>query len=221
MFKYVLFDCDGVLVDSEYVACHLLTEMLKPFGCPITPEEMMEKHVGMKDNEIVRILSEQHALRLPTDFMATYAETLDAALEKNLPSIAGIHQVLQDLKVPRAIVSNSHFSRIVTSLKTTQLSTYFNQSEITSADLANAAKPDPAIYQYALTKMKWKAEEVVVIEDSPTGVAAAHGAGIKVIGFMGASHTTKDHETKLLKSGAWKIAHNSSELDGLLNEFCR
>lgn len=216
--KQLLFDCDGVLVDSEFLACHLMSNMLRPYGCTTTAEELMHKYVGRKDYEIVGILVEEQSLKLPTDFMDQYVTKLDAELAAHVEAIPHIDQVLAGISLPKAVVSNSHWSRIVTSLKRNNLLQFFDEEKIFSADLAQAAKPDPRIYRFALEKVNCKPEEAIVVEDSPTGVSAAHGAGIKVVGFLAANHAAPDQEEKLRQNGAWKIAHDSQELLRILKE---
>jgi len=216
--KQLLFDCDGVLVDSEFLACHLMANMLSPYGSSTSAEEIMIKYVGRKDYEIVEILRQQQGLDLPLDFMEHYVKDLDAQLAEHVQAIPNIDQVLSNLHLPKAVVSNSHWSRIVTSLKRNNLLRFFEEEKIFSADLAQAAKPDPRIYRFALEKVNCQAAEAIVVEDSPTGVAAAHGAGIKVIGFLAASHAAPDQEVKLRENGAWKIAHSSEELLHILRE---
>ena len=218
--KHLLFDCDGVLVDSEYLASHLMADMLKSYGSTTSAHEIMTQYVGQKDYEIVRILSELHQMKLPDNFMDTYVRDLDRALEKEVQAIEGIHHVLENNRLPRAIVSNSHLSRILTSLKRTGLDPFFDEGRIYTADRANAAKPDPAIYRFVLDSLHLDPKEVVVIEDSPTGVSAAHGAGIRVIGFLAASHSMQNQREKLEMNGAWKIVETSEQLDALLKEIC-
>lgn len=216
-YKYIIFDCDGVLVDSEFLACTTLSEMLLPYGGIIPAEKIMADYVGMKDVQVVQLLSSLLQLHLPEDFMVQYEKTLDSRLENNLEAIPGIMSVLQNLKIPNALVSNSNFQRIITSVTSAGLLSYFKKQNIFSPDIAMVAKPDPGIYLYALKKLGIKANDAIVIEDSPTGVSAANGAGIEVIGFLAASHSS-GQEKALLENGAKYIAHNSSELQLILKE---
>lgn len=197
-----------------------MADMLQPYGSTATAEEIMTDYVGRKDIEIVGIMAERDRLALPDDFMVQYVTALDAELSKSVEAIQGIDKVLEELTLPRAIVSNSHFSRIVTSLKSTGLIRFFDEKKIYSAEIAKAAKPDPAIYRFALEQIGYKAEEVLVVEDSPTGVAAAYGAGLKVIGFLAASHAMENQYQKLKENGAWLIAENSQQLNAILKEYC-
>jgi HAD superfamily hydrolase (TIGR01509 family) len=218
--KHLLFDCDGVLVDSEYLASHLMADMLKPYGSTTTADDILKKYMGQKDYEIVRTLAKMHDMRLPEDIMDRYVHDLDKELAQRVEAIKGIDQVLANNSLPRAIVSNSHLSRITTSLKKTGLASFFDQTKIFTADIAKAAKPDPAIYRFSLNTLGWDPQQVVVIEDSPTGVSAAHGAGMRVIGFLAASHDVDSQREKLKANGAWKIVETSEQLDALLKEIC-
>ena len=214
-YKYIIFDCDGVLVDSEFLACTTLSEMLLPYGGIISAEKIMSDYVGMKDVEVVKILSSLLQLILPHEFMYQYEKTLDIKLENNLEAIPGIDFILKNLRLPNALVSNSNYPRIIISLKSAGLLSYFKKENIFSPDLAMVSKPDPGIYLYALKQLGINADEAIVIEDSPTGVSAASGAGIEVIGFLAASHS-ENQEEALLKNGAIDIAHNCLELQEIL-----
>lgn len=220
MIKYILFDCDGVLVDSEYLACKVLAGMLAPYGCPLTEETLMKNYVGMKDVEIVNILANKYALALPANFMQLFEKQLDVELEKNLQIIQGMDVLVKGLKSPKAIVSNSNLPRLKTSLKTTGLQASFDPDKLFTPDRTKYYKPDPRMYQFAVETLQLQTNEIVVVEDSPTGVAAAHGAGLKVIGFLGASHASENLVDTLRKNGADYIAQNSTELAQLLNEIC-
>lgn len=219
--NFLLFDCDGVLVDSEFLASTVLAEMLHVYGCPTSAEEIMTQYVGQKDVEIIRILSEKHSLVIPPNFIDLFASRLDLKLENELKAIEGIDKTLELLTLPRAIVSNSTLPRIKTSLKSTGLAKYFDENIIFSPDTAQYSKPDPRIYLFALEKLGLEKHTVLVVEDSPTGVSAASEAGLDVIGFLGATHTGGNNQAEVLISkGAKYIAHNSLELSQLINEIC-
>jgi len=220
MIHNILFDCDGVLVDSEHLACEVLVAMLRPYGCPVSENELMTRYVGMKDVEIVRQLSEMHHLSLPEDFMKQFELQLDKKLEADLRIIPGMDALVKQLTVPKAIVSNSNLSRLKTSIKTTGITSCFDENKLFTPDVTSFSKPDPQMYQYAIRALGWNPEQTIVVEDSPTGVQAAVGARLKVIGFLGASHTTDNPEQKLLAKGATYIARNSKELGALLTEIC-
>lgn len=217
--KFILFDCDGVLVDSEYLASYTLADFLKKYGCPTTPEEIMTNYVGAKDSEIVRILAQKHSLDLPNDFIDQYAVLLDTKLNQDLEAVTGIAEMLSKLTLPRAIVSNSTLPRIKSSLKSTGIESYFAYSEIFSPDNTGFTKPDPRIYLSAVEKLGLLKEDIIVVEDSPTGVLAASSAGLSVIGFLGATHLGPSQEEKLLANGAKYIVHNAKELSTLLSSF--
>lgn len=217
--NFILFDCDGVLVDSEYLASHVLASMLREYGCSVSGDEIMTNYVGQKDVEIVRFLSEKYSLPLPNDFIDQYANALDEKLELNLEPIKGMSEVLSALKVPRAIVSNSTLARIATSLKSTGLDVFFKHSKVFSPDISGFSKPDPRIYLHALIELGLDKSNVIVVEDSPTGVKAASDAGLNVIGFLGATHPSLGQDSKLRENGAKYIAHNSTELSELFKEI--
>lgn len=218
--NYILFDCDGVLVDSEWIASNVLSQMLQVYNCPTSADEIMTHYVGQKDVEIVDILTQKHSLSVPTNFMDLYASELDQEIAKKLRPVVGIESTLQSLHMNRAIVSNSTLARIEISLNSTGLNKYFDPSLIFSPDLCNYSKPDPRLYQFAVDNLGLDQKQVLVIEDSPTGVEAASKAGLDVVGFLGATSSAHTEASLLRLKGAKYIAHNSLELSQLIHDIC-
>jgi HAD superfamily hydrolase (TIGR01509 family) len=218
MTKYILFDCDGVLVDSEIIAANVLLRLLKPFGYEMNVKHFMQRYAGMKDHDILAHISEEHRIVLPAHFADVLEKAIDDSLEAELQAISGVQEALELIRLPKAVVSNSQMERVKNSLKVAQVTHYFGD-RIYTAEMAGKPKPDPQIYQYALEQLGLQSHEALVVEDSLTGVTAAHGAGLKVIGFVGASHIMEGHAAKLIACGASGIVETMEDLPRMLHSL--
>jgi HAD superfamily hydrolase (TIGR01509 family) len=220
MTKYILFDCDGVLVDSEIIAANVLLRLLRPFGYEMNVKHFMQRFAGMKDHDILAHISASHQIQFPAQFPHQLEEAIDDSLKAELQAIGGVQTTLQSIALPKAVVSNSQLERVKNSLQVAQVSHFF-EDRIYTAEMAGKPKPDPAIYLYALQKLGLQAHEALVVEDSLTGVTAAHGAGLKVIGFTGASHIMEGHAEKLITAGASLTVETMEELSRALDALIR
>jgi HAD superfamily hydrolase (TIGR01509 family) len=218
MTQYILFDCDGVLVDSEIIAAQVLLRLLKPFGYEMNVKPFMQRYAGMKDYDILTSLSEQHSIVFPAHFSHQLEIAIDESLASELQAINGVQQALQTIDLPKAVVSNSQLERVQNSLRVAQV-THFFGDRIYTAEMAGKPKPDPQIYRYALEQLGLHPREALVVEDSLTGVTAAHGAGLKVVGFVGASHIMEGHAEKLMACGASATVQTMGELARMLQTF--
>jgi HAD superfamily hydrolase (TIGR01509 family) len=220
MTKYILFDCDGVLVDSEIIAANVLLRLLKPFGYEMNVKHFMQRFAGMKDNDILAHISESHQIQFPAQFPHQLEEAIDDSLQAELQAINGVQEALHAISLPKAVVSNSQLERVKNSLAVAQVSHFFDD-RIYTAEMAGKPKPDPDIYLYALRQLGLQVDEAWVVEDSLTGVTAAHGAGLKVIGFTGASHIMEGHAEKLIACGATQTVETMEELSRALDAVIR
>jgi len=218
MTQYILFDCDGVLVDSEIIAAQVLLRLLKPFGYERSVKRFMQRYAGMKDHDILASISEGHQIVFPAHFSHQLEVAIDDSLGVELQAISGVQQALQGIGLPKAVVSNSQLERVQNSLKVAQV-TYFFGDRIYTAEMAGKPKPDPQIYRYALEQLGLQPHEALVVEDSLTGVTAAHEAGLKVIGFVGASHIMEGHAEKLMACGASATVEIMADLPRVLEMF--
>lgn len=218
MTQYILFDCDGVLVDSEIIAAQVLLRLLKPFGYEMNVKLFMQRYAGMKDHDILASLSAQHAIVFPAQFPHQLEVAIDNSLGAELQAIHGVQQALQGIRLPKAVVSNSQLERVQNSLRVAQVSDFFGD-RIYTAEMAGKPKPDPQIYRFALAQLGLQPHEALVVEDSLTGVTAAHEAGLTVIGFVGASHIMEGHAEKLMAGGAATTVQTMADLPRVLEMF--
>lgn len=210
----IIFDCDGVLVDSEVIGNRIFAEHLTELGLPHTPEEVNDRYLGMSD-ETARQIIEATGFSLPDTFIDDVNVRTNEALARDLVAIPGIDEVLEALDMPFCVGSSGVPAKIRGSLTKTGLLSFF-EPHLFSAYQVENGKPAPDLFLFAAKQMKAIPESVVVIEDSIAGVQAGVAAGMQVLGFTGGSHIMPGHDEKLRAEGARNIFDDMRELSGLL-----
>jgi HAD superfamily hydrolase (TIGR01509 family) len=206
----LIFDCDGVLVDSESLACQVDADVLGELGLPYTADEIARQFVGKSMKDMIARIEADHGRALPGDFAERINRTLFARFETDLKPIAGVRKAILSLPHPRCVASSSVPQRIALSLRVTGLADLFDN--IFSATQVARGKPAPDLFLLAAERMGARPDECLVIEDSPAGVQAAIAAGMRVIGFVGGSHCGPDHADKLRQAGALVVLERMTEL---------
>ena len=211
-FDLILFDCDGVLVDSEYIAAKIESELLTEAGYPISPEEMGERFAGMTWRNILLEVEREASIPLSASLLDKSETLLDKALA-TVPIIDGVKEALSKITTPVCICSNSSTPRLDMMLTHVGLKPYFAPNVFSAKDLgADRVKPKPDIYLHGAKQMGVDPSRCVVVEDSTHGVTAARAAGMRVIGFTGASHTYSSHADKLTDAGAETVVSRMRDL---------
>ena len=185
--KLVIFDCDGVLVDSESIAVDLLLELIRAAGGEITREVAYERFLGCSLARIVTELQDRHQIRVTEGLLESMRIGLYDRFRKELQPVPAIAGALDRLSQPFCVASSSQPERIRLSLSLTGLEERFD-GNIFSATMVKHGKPAPDLFLYAARQMGVAPDSCVVVEDSPAGVTAAKSAGMRVIGFTGGSH---------------------------------
>ncbi|MHA6688484.1 HAD family hydrolase [Mesorhizobium sp. A556] len=211
----MIFDCDGVLVDSELLAAQVTSQTLDTIGLTMSVEETIASLVGLDATASRRKLEEIHAVSLPTDFEDRLAERLGEAFNTQLQPIAGIVELLRGLDQPYCVASNSGHERLRCTFAATGLARLV-EGRVFSADDVARGKPAPDLFLHAARAMGGiPPERCLVIEDSVTGVTAARAAGMHVIGFCGGGHILPGHDQRLLSLGADCILTDHYQLAAL------
>jgi HAD superfamily hydrolase (TIGR01509 family) len=211
----VIFDCDGVLVDSEVIACREDAACLSEAGFPVTPEEMARRFVGTSAPSMLKTLAAQYKKEPAANLNELRQARIVAALETELRPIPGIREAVSRLCVKRCIASSSPVHRIVRSLELTGLREYFD-GFVYSASMVARGKPAPDLFLHAAGQMNAQAAECVVIEDSPSGVVGAAAAGMRVVGFVGGSHCGPGQAERLRSAGAEVVISTMADLPTVL-----
>lgn len=203
-FDLVIFDCDGVLVDSELISCRCLVETLRGHGIEATLEEVFASFLGRSTRSIVAHYRRAgHAV--PDGFPAELRARIRQAFAAELRPIDNIETVLRRLGGACCVASSSDLDRVELSLALTGLSELF-AGRIFTAQMVENGKPAPDLFLYAADKMKVAPERALVIEDSVSGVQAAKAAGMTVWGFVGGSHySARDGRALLMAAGADRV----------------
>lgn len=207
------FDCDGVLVDSEIIAAEVDSRLLSEVGFKISPAEVTQRFAGLTSGAIHDIVEKEIGHALPADFMQRQKETLDSRLARDLKAVSGVEELLDKIDGPRCICSNSTTDRLTLELNKVKLIDRFRPYIFSAVEVGDKQpKPAPNVYAYAAQEFDISPREMVVLEDSIFGVAAAKAAGARVIGFTGGRHTWAGHADLLIEAGAETVIHRFNDL---------
>lgn len=182
--ELVIFDCDGVLVDSELLSAEVSRRVLADLGCEVTLQEILDEFVGASAEAFAAGVAARLGRPLEPDWNSRYRPWYADALRSELRAVVGIEQALQDVSIPSCVASNSGHARIRESLRTTGLFEYF-EGRIFSADDVARGKPAPDVFLLAAASMGVEPTRCLVVEDSVFGVRAARAAGMRVLAFAG------------------------------------
>jgi HAD superfamily hydrolase (TIGR01509 family) len=220
MQKLVIFDCDGVLVDSEIIASRYEAEVLTSIGYPITTDECIRRFTGLNAATVRQIIFEEAGIEISLDFFAQRQSGLLELLEAELlPLNRAVLNALDERKVSRCVASSSSRTRVIRSLELTKQYTHFNNQSIFTSQQVSKGKPAPDLFLFAAQQMGFSPENCIVVEDSPAGIQAAISAGMNVVGFLGGSHAKYDWYRQKLESYEIPLANDENELHTVLNNF--
>ncbi|MFF8975147.1 HAD family hydrolase [Streptomyces sp. NPDC014995] len=208
-YDLVIFDNDGVLVDSEPISNRLLAGYLTELGHPTTYEASIRDYMGSAMHRIHELVWERTGQRLPEDFDDVFHARVFAAFEQELVAVAGVAGVLEKLAadgVPYCVASSGSHERIRVGHRTTGLDRWFDEERIFSSQDVGRGKPAPDLFLYAAERMGVVPERCVVVEDSPLGVQAAVAAGMDVYGFTAMTPAEKLAGATLLLSDMGELA---------------
>jgi HAD superfamily hydrolase (TIGR01509 family) len=182
MVALVIFDCDGVLVDSERLAIRVDAKVLAKLGWPITEAEIIDRFVGVSDSDFRSAIEAQLGRLLPEDWEAEFEPLYRGAFAAELRPVEGIIEALDNISIPTCIASSGTHEKMRYTLGLTGLYDRF-QGRIFSASEVARGKPEPDLFLYAAKRMGIPPEVCVVVEDSVNGVKAARAAGMKVLAY--------------------------------------
>jgi HAD superfamily hydrolase (TIGR01509 family) len=212
-FDLILFDCDGVLVDSEIIAAEVESKLLREAGFDITAEDMCVRFAGMDWKNILLTIEKEADIPISASLIDKSESLLDRTLAKRVKIIDGVRYALSKLTEQRCICSNSSTPRLDLMLTKVGLKPYFAPHIYSAKDLGpDRTKPKPDIYLHGAKAFNADPSRCLVIEDSVHGVHAARAAGMRVIGFTGGSHTYPTHADRLTDAGAETVISRMVEL---------
>jgi phosphoglycolate phosphatase len=211
-FDLLIFDCDGVVVDSEPITTRVLAEMLNEMGVSIETEEVAQRFTGYTFARTLELVTDQLGVPLPKNFVPNYRERTFAAMETNLKPIKGIRTALDQITIPYCIASNGPHRKMRKTLGITSLLSRFEGRMFSSDDVLRG-KPFPDLFLFAARHFSVPPSTCLVIEDSVSGVEAALAAGMSVYGF-----TESATDERLLAAGANRVFRQMSELPSLVSD---
>lgn len=204
-YKCIIFDCDGVLVDSEPIGNQVLVDMANSLGAQIDLDYAMKHFKGSFFADCEQKISKLINSPIPTTFESDYRKKSFEAFRLGIKPIEGVKNVLDNLTIPYCVASSGPENKICLNLELTGLMPYFD-NKIFSCFSIQKWKPDPGVFLWAAETMGFKPEECLVIEDSLSGVNAAKNGGFDVFGFSAHDYNNE------LESVAPKTFNDMSEL---------
>ena len=211
-FDLVIFDCDGVVVDSEVLSCDCLTNAFHAHGVALGLDEVVERFVGRSTATVEAYWRTVLHRDPPADFFADYRKRVAAAFTGELKAMPQANEVLAKLPLPYCLASSSELDRIQLTLAVTHLEGYF-ADRIFHAAMVENGKPAPDLFLLAAQQMNQRPERALVVEDSTFGVRAGKAAAMTVWGFVGGSHCRgRDVAAQLTAAGADRIFDSLGEL---------
>jgi HAD superfamily hydrolase (TIGR01509 family) len=202
--ELVIFDCDGVLVDSELLSCRALTLVLGQSGITLTLDEALALFLGRSTKAVLQHYRDL-GHELPREFLGELKRKVRETFAGSLRPIPGVAEVLASLPVPFCVASSSDLDRIIFPLSFTSLASYFGD-RLLSGEMVAHGKPAPDLFLLAAARMGAPPARTLVIEDSVSGVQAAKAAGMMVWGFTGGGHYQgRDGRAILRTAGADRV----------------
>jgi len=193
----IIFDCDGVLVDSEPLALRVLLEGIAERGVTIGEAVAYERFLGRSLASVIETVERDFGVVLETDALERMRDRLYVLFRKELCAVTGMAHTLEHLSVPYCVASSSQMERIRLSLELTGLASWFGD-RVFSATMVAHGKPAPDLFLFAASRMHADPAGCIVIEDSPAGIEAAKRAGMRVFAFTGGSHArSAEHRARL------------------------
>jgi HAD superfamily hydrolase (TIGR01509 family) len=214
-FDLIIFDCDGVLVDSEVIACRVDADTLTRHGYPITADQVLDRFLGRSMRQVNLEIEAELGRSLPDDFSTQRLEELYRSFAAELEAVPHIHQTLDTIAQPVCVASSGTHERMRISLGRAGLYDRF-APHIFSATQVRNGKPAPDLFLFAAGQMAMSPKQCLVIEDSAPGIAAALAAGMTVLGFHGGSHCRPGYADTLRAAGAAATFGDMRELPRLI-----
>ena len=214
--ELIIFDCDGVLVDSEPLSLRILLEIITEAGGRITAAEIQESFLGKSLATVSELLRRDHRIEMDEALLERMRQRLYQTFRRELQPIPGISEVLAALGQSFCVASSSQPERIDLALAVTGLADFFG-TRIFSATMVAQGKPAPDLFLHAAEQMRADPAACLVVEDSPAGIEAASRAGMRALGFTGGSHAQSPaHRQQLLSLGPCGVFDDMIELPDLV-----
>jgi HAD superfamily hydrolase (TIGR01509 family) len=217
-FDLVIFDCDGVLVDSEVISCRAHAATLTRHGYPITADQVLDRFLGVSDLEARLIVEAEMGRKLPDDFTSQVKQATLQRYADDLQPVPYVAEAVAAIDLPKCVASSGTPEKIRHGLTCAALYDIL-APHIFSAGQVKRGKPAPDLFLFAAEQMKVQPARCVVIEDSIPGVTGARAAGMTVLGFHGGSHCRPGYADRLRAAGAVVTFDDMRELPGMIGQI--
>jgi HAD superfamily hydrolase (TIGR01509 family) len=217
-FDLVIFDCDGVLVDSEVISCRAHAQTLTRHGYPITADQVLERFLGVSDREARQTIETETGRKLPDDFEAQVKQATLQYYAGDLRAISHVGEAIAAIALPKCVASSGTPEKIRHGLNCTGLHDRL-APHIFSATQVARGKPAPDLFLFAAGQMQVPPGRCLVIEDSVPGITGARTAGMTVLGFHGGSHCRPGHADTLRAAGAVMVFDDMRQLPDLIRRI--
>ncbi|MDR3421619.1 MAG: HAD-IA family hydrolase [Xanthobacteraceae bacterium] len=214
----VIFDCNGVLVDSEPIASAVFADALSRIGLPLTADTVARSFHGRRPADIFAAAERITKRALPSDFAAGVAAETSRRLRAELRAVPHAAHALTWIRGPKAVASSSAMDRIRLSLNITDLLRFFEPRLFSASEVPNG-KPAPDLFMLAAARMRVAPADCFVVEDSVAGVVAAKAAGMRPIGFVGRSHDEGELARDLRGAGARAVIADLRALKSTISDL--
>ena len=215
----IIFDCDGVLVDSELLSIEALHQLILARGGVLSKDQVIQQFQGRSMKSAQEELFATQGVELTQASLDDMNTRLFARFKAELQVVTGVEAFIESLTIPCCVASSSHPERIDVSLEATQLKAYFT-GNVFSSTMVKYGKPAPDLFLFAAAKMKSTADRTLVIEDSPAGIEAARRADMLCIGLTAGSHAKNpSHKQKLIDAGADWVVDSYEEVSDIITSI--
>jgi HAD superfamily hydrolase (TIGR01509 family) len=211
----LIFDCDGVLVDTEPIAARVLAEAASELGLALSPEDCIARFTGISLGAVMRALETDLGRPLPASFAEDIAARDRAAFRRDLRAVAGVREAILRLPWRRCVASSGTHEKMRFTLGLAGLLAMFEPHLFSATEVAHG-KPAPDLFRHAAARMGTTPATCLVIEDAEPGIAAARAAGMRVFGFVGGTHRRAGEADRLFAAGAERVFGAMAELPALL-----
>lgn len=219
MIKNIIFDFDGVLVDSEILVAKAFAKYMNTFGISIDDKEFAN-YAGKKTVEVIASLSEKYSIKNQQKFFDDIMDIASNIYKNELTIVTGVDEFLDEISLNLFIGSNSIKKRIIDGLNKVKLNKYFKPNQVYSFDLVDNPKPHPDVYLKAIEDNQLKKHETIIIEDSVVGVKAGCSADVRVIGLTAGGHWHENRDEKdLLEAGAIDVTNNYKKIKNIIESY--
>jgi len=213
----VIFDCDGVLIDSEILYCKIDAEEFTRAGYPIDPVAFARKFVGITFDKTLQMAAEEMGRPFPDEVAERVNARVAEVIPKELKAVKGIAALLDRIGIPICVASNTATERLRWNLEIAGLLKRFDP-HVYSAKMVARGKPAPDLFLHAAKQFGAAPERCLVIEDSSVGVRAAVAAGMPVLGFVGGEHCWPELGDQLRAAGAFDVASTCDDIHTILEK---